>query len=173
MKKEIERRVAVLQSFSQGKKVQQRAVRGSGDWIDVESPSWNWDKNEYRVRAKDKLVSKYTIKKFSDYQMFAFRLNEFGRVIVSRNLYSMLMENEKIVCRVYAESMSFEDTTDMEMTKGARKFVNKTAISQEDKISLRVVNNFLKSISSGIRRPSDAAVARELSVGLSEMIGNA
>jgi hypothetical protein len=47
---DMNKKVAVMQAFNAGKEVQQKAKLSGKVWMDVSSPSWNWDKNDYRIK---------------------------------------------------------------------------------------------------------------------------
>lgn len=45
-------KIAVMQAYADGEKIQYRC---NGDWVDINSPSWNWIKYIYRVKPEPKL----------------------------------------------------------------------------------------------------------------------
>lgn len=53
----IQEKIAVMQAFADGKKVQARARSGRpADWFDVDPPMWSWTTDEYRIRPSECLT---------------------------------------------------------------------------------------------------------------------
>lgn len=42
-------KISIMQAFEDGAECQWR-YKGTGAWEPVENPSWNWDRNEYRIK---------------------------------------------------------------------------------------------------------------------------
>lgn len=55
MKKDINEMIAVMQAYRDGKRVEFRDAYKKV-WRDVDEPSWDWDKSDYRVKPELKLV---------------------------------------------------------------------------------------------------------------------
>jgi len=45
--------IAVMQAYEEGKKIQTRMI-GKDGWWNNESPSWDWNHHEYRIKPEEK-----------------------------------------------------------------------------------------------------------------------
>jgi hypothetical protein len=52
MELSTEQMIEVMQAYLDGEDIEIRLPQGN--WIQVYGPSWNWDNNDYRVKAKPK-----------------------------------------------------------------------------------------------------------------------
>ena len=53
--KEYQRRIEVMQAAEEGKGLEYK-VRAFGDWLECNSPIWDWDECDYRVKPKPREV---------------------------------------------------------------------------------------------------------------------
>ena len=49
----LEDMIEVMQAFKDGKKIESKIVFGTV-WYEENSPTWNWDKYDYRIKSKEK-----------------------------------------------------------------------------------------------------------------------
>lgn len=49
-------KIAVMQAFEQGKKIEFRKDPGRGEWTPTGNPTWNWAFFEYRIRPDSRTI---------------------------------------------------------------------------------------------------------------------
>jgi len=157
---DLEKQIAIMQKFKNGRSIQQKAIKSGSDWIDVKVPSWNWSKYEYREKPVIKINC--PIKYPENRKVFSIGFTKSGFIRCSNSLRVLLRNDANLVMTVYLENILYSSVVDRSIID----YSIEDTINQDDIRNLKYILTFLKSLSSGIRRPSQKYVALESSKNL-------
>jgi hypothetical protein len=95
----VQKMVSIMQAYSGGKIVEQKAKVSGAKWIKVDSPSWNWDKNDYRIADQTKYELSALIENDSSYHVMTVRksLGSNGSEYVRFPRYFLDMIKERLI----------------------------------------------------------------------------
>lgn len=144
--------------------IQSRPIGSNDEWRNDSNPSWMLLDNDYRIVTanSDKIKPKQRVRRFF------ISKNEQGRIYVNNDLYKILREDKDLYIELHDYKLEYQDV----LTDEVGKLEETLDISNNDKNSLIMINKFLASVASGIRRPSDKDVASEMRKYLTSFISS-
>ncbi len=64
---ELDRRIAVMQAYRDGRKIQARLLSYGMDWVDLnEAPAWGWQASDYRIAPEPRKEREFWIVQYQD-----------------------------------------------------------------------------------------------------------
>lgn len=80
--KTTEEKIAVMQAYAEGKTIQERYL--NREWVDSQSPVWDWTMYSYRVKQESKL------RKYNNAVELLEAIKEHGHYVKEGNAYRLL-----------------------------------------------------------------------------------
>jgi len=124
----------------------------------------NFNENIYKFMQVPIVKEKIRIEKETNFKFFILSKDDRGRVFCNHDLYKLLREDKGLVLNVDLAKAEYRDNLTNERNEidsfEKESFIDD--IEKQDINSLLMIHRFISSIASGVRRPSDTTVAKEM-----------
>lgn len=147
-------------------KVLKKCEIGCEEWTLADGIEWNFEKYSYDFFKKEVVKTAYDEKSNGMRgTVVTIWKNDMGRVFIDNHTYSLLKEDKKLSLRMIEVYARYYDNF-----SGDSERAELSGISVDDANSLMMINRFLVSLGSGIRKPSDKDKANEMSTYLTTFL---